>query len=183
MIAAATKLLTADEFVQQYENQRFELYEGRLEELPMPGTEHGFICVKVVVAIATFVETHQLGRVMSNDTFVRTHQNPDTVRGGDVCYWSYERLPKGPVPKGVADQPPDLVFEVYSPSDRWNRIVRKACEYLEAGVRVVVLIDPKTSAVAVMRPDEFQQVFDNGDTLTIPDVLPGFSIPVKQLFS
>ncbi len=72
---------------------------------------------------------------------------------------------------------------MHSPSDRWNRIIRKACEYLEFGVRVVILIDLRTAAVAVMRPEEIQQVFDNGDTLTIPDLFPGFSVPVKQLFS
>ena len=149
----------------------------------MPGTRHGYICGKVVIAIGAFVEAHKLGRVMSNDTFVQTQKNPDSVRGGDICYWSYERLPEGEVPIGLSDQPPDLVVEVHSPTDRWKLIYRKAVEYLEAGVRVVVLLDPKTATVAVMRPDEIQQVFDNGDTLTIPDVLPGFSVPVKTFFS
>ncbi len=109
MIATATKLLTADEFVDQYENQRFELYEGRLEDVPMPGTEHGVICLNIASEIRSHVKANQLGHVASNDTFVRTQQNPDTVRGADVCFWSYDRLPKGQLPKGIADQPPDLI--------------------------------------------------------------------------
>ncbi|MFO0810857.1 MAG: Uma2 family endonuclease [Gemmataceae bacterium] len=59
----------------------------------------------------------------------------------------------------------------------------KVVEYLDVGVRVVVLLDPKTESASVYRADELQQIFHNGDELTIPDVLPGFAVPVRRLFA
>ena len=56
-------------------------------------------------------------------------------------------------------------------------------EYLKAGVRVVVVLDPKTATASVYRPDELQQIFHNSDELVLPDVLPGFSTVVNQLFA
>jgi Uma2 family endonuclease len=77
---------------------------------------------------------------------------------------------------------PDLVIEVRSPSEGWNDVFIKVGEYLSADVRAVVVLDMTTLSASVYRKDEFQQIFDNGDTLTIPDVLPGFSVPVRSLF-
>ena len=52
-----------------------------------------------------------------------------------------------------------------------------------AGVAVVVILDPGIDAAAVWRQNEdFPQRFSNSDELTLPDVLPGFSVPVKQFF-
>lgn len=100
-----------------------------------------------------------------------------------MCFFSHERLPKGDVPDGVAPVAADLVVEVRSPSDRWTDVFTKMLEYLKAGVRVVVILDPATTSASVYRPDELQQVFHNGDPLTLPDVLPGFSVPVNRLFA
>lgn len=183
MSTVASPLMTASQFVQQFGNQRAELVHGKVMELAMPGTQHGIVCMRTALAIGSFVEKNQLGRAAGNDTFVQTHRGPDSVRGADICYWSFNRFPPGPVPQGLADAPPELVVEVRSPSDRWKQMVAKAIEYLDAGVDVVVLLDPNSSTATVFRPDEIQQVFDNGDMLTIPDVLPGFSVPVKQLFA
>ena len=69
-----------------------------------------------------------------------------------------------------------------SPTDRWGDIFAKVGEYLQAGVRAVVVFDPTTATASVYRPDELQQIFDNGDELTLPDVLPGFAVPVKKSF-
>jgi Uma2 family endonuclease len=56
-------------------------------------------------------------------------------------------------------------------------------EYLGSGVRVAVVVDPASASTSVYRADELQQIFHNGDELTLPDVLPGFSAPVKSLFA
>jgi Uma2 family endonuclease len=119
---------------------------------------------------------------MCNDSWIQTGSNPDTVRGGDVCFFSYERQPKVELPEGLLPRAPDLVVEVRSPSDRWTLIFTKVGEYLAAGVRVVVVLDPASTSASVYRADELQQIFHNGDTLTLPDVLPGFSVVVSRLF-
>jgi Uma2 family endonuclease len=82
----------------------------------------------------------------------------------------------------VLPQKPDLVVEVRSPSDNWSKIFTKVGEYLGSGVRVVIVLDSATTSASVYRPEELQQIFHNGDELTVPDVLPGFAVTVRKLF-
>ncbi len=175
-------LVTADEFTARYANIHAELVKGIVKEYPVPWARHGKICATMTRLIGVHVEAHDLGHVMCNDSWIKTGSNPDTVRGGDVCFFSYERQPKGELPQGLLPVAPDLVVEVRSPSDRWNLIFAKVGEYLTAGVRVVVVLDPATTSASVYRVDELQQIFHNGDTLMLPDVLPGFSVVVSRLF-
>ena len=149
----------------------------------MPFPRHGRICLVAGRLFDEHAEKNDLGRVMSNDSFVKTRSNPDTVRGADLCFYSYERLPKGIVPEGLLPVVPDMVTEVRSPSENWTKVFAKVVEYLEAGVRVVIVLDPTTETASVYRAEELQRVFDNGDELVIPEVLPGFAVPVKRLFA
>jgi Uma2 family endonuclease len=182
---AAPPLMTAEEFVRLHGDESgVELVEGRVVRLPMPGSEHGEVCARANYYLMRHAIEHGAGRVMSNDTFIRVGANPDSYRGADVCFMSYARLPKDqPTPKGPLEQPPELVVEVRSPTDRLNPLMGKADEYLAAGVTVVILLDPNTESVAVCRAEEFPQRFSNGDELTLPDVLPGFAVPVRKFFA
>jgi Uma2 family endonuclease len=175
-------LLTAEEFAQQYGHLQAELVKGVVKELPMPFPRHGKHCATMVQILGKYVTDNDLGHVMSNDSWVKTGTNPDTVRGADVCYFSYERLPKGDVPDGFLPTPPDLVVEVRSPSDRWSVIFTKVGEYLAAGVRVIVVLDAASTSASVYRAEELQQIFHNGDELVLPDVLPGFAVAVRRFF-
>jgi len=183
MAATATPpvLMTAEEFVAQHENDRMELVDGVVVELPMPTFAHGAVCVQFVLALGKYLETNDIGRAASNDSFVKT--KADSVRGADVLYYSYERLPKGPIPQGLLDVPPDLVVEVHSPSDRLSAMNKKALEYLAAGVRAVILLDPDRAAATVFRGEELPQTFHNGDSLSVPEILPGFEVKLAKLFS
>jgi Uma2 family endonuclease len=176
-------LLTADEFTARYANIHAELVKGIVKEYPVTRPRHGTVCATITRLIGVHVDAHDLGHVMGNDTWIRTGSNPDTVRGADVCFSSYERLPKGAVPEGLLPIAPDLVVEVRSPTDRWTVVFAKVVEYLTAGVRVVVVLDPATTSASVYRADELQQIFHNNDSLTLPDVLPGFSVVVSRLFA
>lgn len=146
------------------------------------GVRHGYVCSNVSQFVGGFVKENDLGRAMSNDTFVVTKRSPDTVRGSDICYYSYSRLPKGALPEGAAEQPPDLVFEVRSPSDRWVKVMLKMAEYLEAGVSVVCIVDPNEQTISVYRPDESAKILSAESSLTLPDILPGFSVPIRKFF-
>jgi Uma2 family endonuclease len=79
---------------------------------------------------------------------VRTRKDPDTLRGTDICYFTYERVPKGEFPEGLLPIVPDMAIEVRSPSERWTRVFAKVLEYLEAGVRVVIVLDPATATAS-----------------------------------
>ena len=104
------------------------------------------------------------------------------MRGADICYFSYERLPRGEMPDGLLSVSPDLIIEVRSPSQGWDEMLTKVAEYLSVDVRAVIVLDMNVRSAAIYRKDEFQQVFDNGDDLTLPDILPGFSVPVRKFF-
>jgi Uma2 family endonuclease len=172
--------LTADEFALRFADQYVELVDGVVQELPVPHQQHGGVCFKAAFLLGEHVITRDLGHITTNDSFVKTLD--DRVRGADVCYFSYECLPKGPIPKGLLEVSPELIIEVRSPSQGWNSVYTKVGEYLAVGVRVVVVLDMDTLSATVYRNNEFQQVFDNGDELTIPDVLPGFSVLVRKFF-
>jgi Uma2 family endonuclease len=150
--------------------------------LPMPFPKHGKICSCMGYFLYEHQLKHDLGHVMSNDSFVPTGRDPDTVRGADLCFYSYARLPKGQIPDGLLPVVPNLVVEVRSPSERWGELFAKVGEYLKAGVDVVIVLDAATASASVYRADELQQIFHNGDNLVVPDVLPGFSVSVQRLF-
>jgi Uma2 family endonuclease len=178
----AVKLLTAAEFAEKYADRRYELVRGIPVETPMPTLRHGKVCLTFGRLLGNFVDEHDLGHVMGNDSFVKVESDPETVRGADVLFISYERLPKGPVPDGVLDVIPELVVEVVSPTNLWTELFGKVGEYLKAGVKVVVILDPRTETASVYRPDVVQEVLRAPDALTIPEVVPGFSVPVAKLF-
>jgi Uma2 family endonuclease len=174
--------MTAEEFFARYPKHFVELVRGVVREVPMPGGQHGKVTGKFVYLLSDFNEKNDLGHVVCNDTFVITARDPDTVLGVDVGFISYSRAPKGPLPDGPLPAPPELAVEVRSPSDLWTELFAKAEEYFTAGVNVVLLIDPPRRVVAVCRPGPVQQDLTAADTLTFPDILPGFSVPVARLF-
>jgi Uma2 family endonuclease len=181
---AAPPLMTAAEFLRDYGDATgVELVHGKLVTLPMPGVKHGEVGIAAGAILRTFVKAHGLGRVTGLDSFIRTRRDPDGYRGADVAFISYERLPKSePTPESALEIAPELVIEVKSPTDRWKAIRKKTEEYLEAGVKVVMVLDPELESAGVFREEEFPIRFHNGDLVTLPDVLPGFSVPVKAFF-
>jgi Uma2 family endonuclease len=179
---ATQQLVSAEDFAQRHERDRLELVAGVVEEQPMPFPLHGKVCSLINYYLMGHVLTHDLGHVMGNDSFIRTRRNPDSVRGADVMFVSYARLPRGRVPAGLLDVVPELVVEVCSPSDRVGAVEAKASEYLAAGVSVVVVLDPDIASATLFRANELPVTLHNGAVLTIPDVLPGFSVPLHRLF-
>ena len=177
------RLLTADEFWALPESDRpMELFRGRIEYLDIPGPRHGQLCGRMVFILMNFVEEHQFGHVLCNDSGVVTEHDPDTVRGMDVSFYSYSRLPKGPLPARYVDVVPELVVEVRSPDDRWSRILKKVSEYLEAGVTAVCVLDPNTETARVYSAEETEQILTADQELLFPDILPGFAVPVRRFF-
>ena len=177
------RLLTAaDYFALPDDEQHKELVRGRIVAMNMPGFEHGLICATVGFLLRQYVSEHGLGRVVSHDSGVLTERDPDTVRGADVAYYSYRRLPRERRPTRYAEVGPELVFEVLSPDDRWTKMLRKVSEYLEAGVLVIGVVDPTNRKVFVYRSETAAIELDEQDELTLPGVLDGFRVHVSQFF-
>ena len=182
MVVAAPKM-TVDAFFQLHgEESRVDLVRGVVTRFPMPGADHGYVCVNAAVELKTFAQANKLGRVMGNDTFIRLAA--DTARGADVCFLSYAQLPADRrLPKGMLEVMPELVVEVRSPSDLWTEVFGKVSDYIGAGVTAVVVLDPQTETASVYRAGTTQETFAKDQTLTVEDVLPGFAVPVARFFA
>ncbi len=148
----------------------------------MPTVKHGRICNEIAFALNLHVRDQDMGRIVTNDSFIRISDNPPTVRGADVAFYSFARLPRGPLPEGLLPALPDLVVEVRSPSQDWISVFQKVGEYLAAGVTLVLLLDAERLTASTYHALNGQTVFDRHAVLTLPDVLPGFSLLVARLF-
>src|SRR5262249_45119838 len=150
--------------------------------MPQPKPRHGYVCNTAGIVLGVFVREHDLGRVFNNDTGVITERDPDTVRGADVAFYSYERLPRGPLQDEYPPAAPELVIEVRSPSDRWPDIEEKVAEYLHAGVLVVVVLDPDPRTAHLYSADVPTRVLGPDDELTLPEILGDFRVRVARFF-
>ena len=172
--------VTEEEFLQHYVHEDgIELIDGELVSTSMPGPEHGQVCGNAYFYLREWVKPRSMGRVVTNDSFIRTRIDPVRYRGADVCYVSYSTLPiEIPTPKTAFIPPLELVVEVRSPNDSLSELTAKAWEYIEAGVQVVVVFDPHSTSAAIFRSGEFPQRLKSTDELILPDILPGFSVMV-----
>ena len=150
--------------------------------MPMPKPRHGEICGNAVLILGEHAEDRDLGRVLSNDTGVITERGPDTVRGADISFYSFARVPKGPLPDRYLDTPPDMVVEVLSPSDRWPKVLAKVAEYLDAGTTVVLVLDDQRRLAHLYRADGTTRLLGADEELTIPDLLGDFRVRVGRFF-
>lgn len=182
-MATAQALMTAAEFGRRPDpGHPEELAQGRIVVMPPPDRRHGFVCGQAYYVLRLFVDEHDLGRVMSNDSGVITERGPDTVRGADVCYYSFARLPKGPLATGYGPEVPELVVEVCSASDRWVEVHEKVAEYLGAGVLAVVVLDPGPQTAHVFGADHPPRMLGAEDELVLPGILEGFRVRVGRFF-
>ena len=182
-MATAEALMTAEEFGRRPDpGYPEELVQGRIVAMPPPDRRHGKVCARTAGILDHFVAEHDRGHVMSNDSGVITERDPDTVRGADVAYYSYARLPKGPLRPGYGPEVPELIFEVRSAGDSWREILEKVGEYLAAGVLKVVVLDPGTRKAHIFSADQEPVVLGPEEELTLPDVLEGFRVPVHRFF-
>lgn len=177
-------LITAEEFRLMSDfGQPTELVRGKVVMMNMPGARHGQVCGNIVFGLKAFLATHDLGHALCNDAGIVTERSPDTVRGSDVTFYSYARLPKGEVPEGYPSVAPEIVFEVLSPTDRWKEVLRKVAEYLNAGVLYVCVVDPKQLSVMRYNHDRPEDRLTGSQSLEFADVLPGFSLSVENIFA
>jgi Uma2 family endonuclease len=184
MATATQPLLTAEQFARRPDSGHpEELVKGRVITMPPPGALHGVVCAKVARRLGNLAEELDLGHVLSNDAGVVTERGPDSVRGPDVSFYSYARIPKGALPTGYPDVPPDLVVEVLSPHDRWPLVLAKVAEYRGAGVGAVVVVDPERRIVHLYDGDEPVQVLGEADELALPGPLAGHRIAVARLLA
>jgi Uma2 family endonuclease len=176
-------LLTAEEFAARPDpGYPEELVRGRIEVSPLPNARHGQVCNRVGRLLGNLAEEHELGHVLNNDAGVVTERGPDSVRGPDVAFYSYGKLPRGRLPSTYPDVVPDAVFEVLSPSDRWPRITKKVAEYLNVGIAFVAVLDPERDTISIYSADDPVRTLSEADDLILPASFGHLRIAVRSFF-
>jgi Uma2 family endonuclease len=177
---ATTKLWTVDDVAQLPDDGfRYVLIRGMLFRMSPPMGPHGLIANEAGRRIGNFVKERNLGAVYNQSGFILGH-DPDVLLEPDVAFVQRARFPENP--RGYPAMAPDLVVEITSPSQSGPSIKEKTALYLDAGVRLMWIIDPIRRAVRVRRPDGTDRLLSEQDELDGEDVLPGFRLPISALF-
>ncbi|MFM8272668.1 MAG: Uma2 family endonuclease [Gemmata sp.] len=174
--------LTLDEFLRKHGGDNAELIDGVVVPLVPAGMLCGHVAARTVSLLGSFVNEHKLGVAWSNDAFVLIRKAPPRVRGADFCFWANGASPEGAAPEWVIEAPPELCVELRSLTYDWPHILEKVSDYLAAGVKAVLVLDPYTQTACAFRPNGPPLTLSAGDELTLPDVLPGFAVPVARFF-
>lgn len=175
-------LLTAEDLRRMSrDGRRYELVRGELVEMAPVGRRHGRIALRLGSALQIYVDAQKLGEAMTETGFCLECQ-PDTVRAPDVSFLSKERLPPEDQ-EGFVPGAPDLAVEVVSPGERDTEVQDKVADYLTHGARLVWVVRPQQRTVTVYRPDGTARLLRESDTLEGEDVVPGFALPLNELFS
>ena len=178
------KLVTADDLLAMPDDgKRYELIRGKLIEMPPTSHEHGRVAARVGRRIGNFVEEHDLGHDIAAETGVNIERDPDTMRAPDYGFISYDRMAEPPPSRGFADVIPDLVVEVVSPGDRQPEIDAKTQMWLDAGVRLALVVYPEPQELYAHHSDGLVVRYGIGDTVVGDPVLPGFACPVADIFA
>lgn len=182
MAASREHLYTVDEFEQliaQPANRErlLELINGEIVE-KMPTQEHGEIALILGGAVRVFATVNKLGRV---GVEVR-HQLPNDRNNSRLPDISFVAGQRPRVTEGGVPQMPDLAVEIKSPDDSLKDLRDKANYSLLHGTRLVWLVDPAKRLIIVLTLDDEEILLEN-DTLDGGDVLPGFRLPLREIFA
>ena len=178
---SASTLMTADQLLHTHvPDKRVELARGVLHVREPGGSMHGLVAMNLGVELGTYVKQTGAGKVFAAETGFKLASDPDTVRAPDIAFVTHERMPH-PVTTGYASLAPDLVVEVLSPGDRPGAVLAKVADWLDAGTRLVWIIDPERRLARVYRQDGSVTLVAENGTLDGEDVVHGFSCPLASI--
>ena len=182
-MATATRIrLTEEEFLSCPDWDGYELVDGEPVEVPM-GAKSAWLGGLVAHFIQAFFDLKPIGLVFPQETaFKAWPERPNHLRKPDTMVFVNGRLPGDEAPDGTIDIAPDLAVEVVSPNDNARLLEEKVQEYLDAGIRLVWVIYPDSRTAHVYRPGETAARIGPAGALDGEDVLPGFRLPLAELF-
>lgn len=176
------RLYTAEDLLaMSHASGRYELVKGVLVEMAPSGDTHTELGVWLAHLLINYVTPNDLGTVSGADGGYVLFHDPDTVRSPDVGFIAKARLK--PRTGKFYEMAPDLAVEIVSPNDTASEVRAKVKEYFQAGVRLVWVVYPNDRSVDVHRPNQPTVSLEVGETLDGGEVLPGFTLPVKDIFA
>ncbi len=178
------RLVTAEELLDMPDDGfRYELVRGELRKMAPAGARHGRSAGKVARPLMNHVATHNLGEVYIAEAGFLLATNPDVVRVPDTAFVSRDRFDTIGDIEGFFPGPPDLAVEIISPHDRYTEVAEKVEDWLAAGTRMVIVVDSRRRVVGVHLPGQAPLILHEQDTLDGGDVVPGWSMPVAEIFA
>ncbi|MBM3223899.1 MAG: Uma2 family endonuclease [Candidatus Tectomicrobia bacterium] len=163
----------------EHRDQYFELIHGEIIA-KVPTEEHGLIAGNIYGSLWQYTRQSGIGRAVI-EVRVRAPEDDYNSRQPDLAVFTDTTRPV--VTRGAVLQMPDVVIEVKSPDDTYAAMRERATYYLEHGARLVWLIYPAKCLVEVYRQSADSDILTGTDTLQGEAVLPGFALPLQEIFA
>ena len=181
-MVAPRERVTVEEFqriIEQAEktDRPLELINGEIIE-KMPTQLHALIVYHFIIALHAYLQDHPIAWVFPEARY-ELPDDPDSSFIPDISVVLREG--RTPTTENAAPYMPELAIEIQSPKQSDKFMVDKGKMYLAKGAKLVWIVYPRQQLVEVLTPSE-RHLLTINDTLTGGDVLPGFSVPIREIF-
>jgi Uma2 family endonuclease len=182
-MSAVTHPATAEQLLRlPQDGFRYELIAGEITKMAPAGGAHDDISTRLTLLLGQHVRKQRLGKTLVCDTGFILARDPDTVRAPDIAFVSRQRLAEVQFGDGFCVGAPDLAVEVTSPHDTLQQVEDKVANWLQAGARLVWVVNPRSRRVSVFRSPTDVRILTAADELSGEDVVPGFACRVAEIF-
>ena len=182
-MTTTTRLVTADELLATpSDGFRYELIRGELKRMPPAGHVHGEYALSIGASLLAHAKATGQGKAYAAETGFKLASDPDHVRAPDAAFVRSERAEAVGRTPGFFPGPPDAAIEVVSPDDRYTEVEEKVADWLDAGTLAVVVVDPRRRTVRVHRSHTDAIVLTEADVLDVGDAVPGWRMPIREIF-
>ena len=179
-----TTLLRAEEFARVADVLGpCELVRGEIVRMTPAGFRHSKVTGKAFFLLEAHNRAHRLGHVLAGEAGIIVRRGPDTVRGADVAFISYQRLPKDTRISGFLERAPELIIEVLGDDKSWSEMEEKIAEYHAAGVDLVWVLDHRTLTLRAYARGAAPVLLREQDIANADPHVPGFSCRVADFFA
>jgi Uma2 family endonuclease len=186
--SAVAPMMTTDELLALPDNGTDRwLIRGQLREKPMTVRNrwHSRVMARLAQLLGMWLDQQPepRGEILDGEVGVRLRRDPDTTVGVDLIYIGPDLAAREPADTRLIDGVPILAVEILSPNDTQDEINEKVAAYRSAGVACIWVVDPHNRIVLVHRPNAEPEFFNVHQDLSGDPHLPGFRVPVAQIFS
>lgn len=168
-------------FTEEHLDYQMELVDGKIIIMEPSDVYASEVGARLIRFLGNWVDPRRLGRVFDSSGGFILPTATSNLKAPDVSFVLAERLKQSP--RYFAQMLPDLMVEIKSQSDRIQPLEDKILQFLALGTQVGILIDPDEETVSIYyRDNRPKVVLGNSDAISIPELLPGWEVPVESLW-